>query len=133
MLLYDGACGLCNRMVRLLLATDQAGRLRFAPLQGAAAQTYLRQQGLPTTDFDSLVFVSDWENPTKSPPRFRTDGALAAAAAVGGIWRTITWMRVLPAWSRDWLYRLIARTRYAIFGRYRPTPLKNPEWTRRFL
>jgi len=132
-LLYDGTCGLCNRIVRLLLRTDAVGRLRYAPLQGAPAQAYLRAQGLPTVDFDTLVFVPDWNAPDRSGPLLRTDGALAAGAVVGGPWRIITWMRVLPAWSRDPFYKLVARTRYALFGEYRPSPLPKPEWAERFL
>ncbi len=132
-LLYDGECGLCNAIVRQLLRTDRRGRLHFAPLQGAAAQAYLRSKGLPTEDFDSLVFVLDWQAPERSAPLLRTDGALAAAAEVGGVWRLFTWMRVLPAWSRDPFYKLVARTRYALFGGYRPRPLEKPEWGARFL
>lgn len=132
-LLYDGECGLCNGIVRLLLRSDRQGRLRFAPLQGAAAQGYLRARGLPTTDFDSLVFVPDWEAPERSAPRLRTDGVLAAAAEVGGGWRLVAWLRVLPVWLRDALYRLVARSRHALFGKYRPAPLPDPAWAERFL
>jgi predicted DCC family thiol-disulfide oxidoreductase YuxK len=132
-LLFDGECGLCNRIVRLLLRTDRRARLRFAPLQGEAAQAYLRSKGLPTQDFDSLVFVPDWSEPERHAPLLRTDGALAAAAEVGGVWRLITWIRVLPAWSRDPFYKLVARTRYALFGEYRPTSLPDPAWGERFL
>lgn len=132
-LLFEGECGLCNRVVRLLLRTDRRGRLRFAPLESAPAQAYLRARGLPTEDFDSLVFVPDWAAPERHAPLFRTDGALAAAAEAGGGWRLVTWLRVLPAWSRDPFYKLVARTRYALFGEYRPTPLPNPAWEERFL
>jgi len=132
-LLFDGECGLCNRIVRLLLRTDRAGRLRFAPLQGRQGQAYLKLWGLPTEDFDSLVFVPDWEAPDRSAPLLRTDGALAAAAVVGGVWRLVTWTRVLPAWMRDPLYKLVARTRYALFGVYKPTPLPDPAWAERFI
>lgn len=132
-LLYDGTCGLCNWCVRRLLATDRAGRLHYAPLQGEAAQAYLRAQGLPTADFDSLVFVPDWAHPRDHAPLLRTDGALAAAAAVGGVWRLITWLRVLPAGLRDPGYKLVARFRYTLFGEYRPTPLPDPAWAQRFL
>lgn len=132
-LLYDGECGLCNGIVRLLLRSDRQGRLRFAPLQGAAAQGYLRARGLPTTDFDSLVFVPDWEAPERSAPLLRSDGVLAAAAEVGGGWRLVAWLRVLPAWLRDALYQLVARSRHALFGKYRPAPLPDPAWTKRFL
>ncbi len=132
-LLYDGQCGLCNRVVRWLLRTDRTGRLSYAPLQSAPAQEYLRRHGLPTADFDSLVFVPDWANPAAGNHLLRTDGALAAAAEVGGIWRLITWTRVLPRGLRDPCYRLVARLRYALFGEYRPSPLPDPAWAKRFL
>jgi predicted DCC family thiol-disulfide oxidoreductase YuxK len=132
-LLFDGECGLCNGIVRLLLRTDKRGHLHFAPLQSEPAQAYLRMQGLPTRDFDSIVFVPNWSVPSPGAYKLRTDGALAAAAEVGGIWNLVTWMRVLPAWSRDPFYKMVARTRYALFGEYRPSPLPKPEWKSRFL
>jgi len=132
-LLYDGECGLCNRLVLSLLHSDDAGNLNYAPLQSAPAQAYLRAQGLPLADFDSLVFVPDWDRPGESRYLLRTDGALAACAVVGGGWRLLTWLRIVPAFLRDPVYRLIARTRYALFGEYRPAPLPNPEWEKRFL
>ena len=132
-LLYDGECGLCNRLVRRLLRSDRAGRLSYAPLQSAPAQEYLRAQGLPTKDFDSLVFVMDWDYPLIYPPLLRTDGALAALHEVGGGWRVVAWLRIVPAVLRDPFYKLVARTRYALFGAYRPSPLPVPEWERRFL
>jgi predicted DCC family thiol-disulfide oxidoreductase YuxK len=131
-LLYDGECGLCNRVVRLLLRSDRAARLKFAPLQGAPAQAYLKKQGLPTADFDSLVFVPDWNTQAAGAYQQRTDGALSAAAVAGGAWRLITWLRVLPRALRDAVYKLVARSRYALFGKYVSTPLK-PEWRGRFL
>jgi predicted DCC family thiol-disulfide oxidoreductase YuxK len=132
-LLYDGECGLCNWIVRRMLRSDRAGRLHYAPLQGDAAQAYLRAQGLPTTDFDSLVFVRDWARPGDHAPLLRTDGALAAAAEVGGSWRLVAWLRVLPAGMRDPFYKIVARFRYTLFGEYRPTPLPDPVWAERFL
>lgn len=121
-LLYDGECGLCNWVVRRLVASDRTGRLHYATLQGAPGQDYLRGQGLPTEDFDSLVFVPDWHQPVFGASLLRTDGALAAATVIGGGWRAITWLRVLPGWMRDPCYKLVARTRHAWFGRYRGKP-----------
>lgn len=132
-LLYDGECGLCNWIVRFLLREDAVGRMRFAPLQSPAAQAYLRARGLPTEDFDSLVFAPDWDHPEDCGPRLRTAGALAAADEIGGVWRVISWARVLPAAVRDPFYKIIARSRYALFGEYRPSPLPEPEWQRRFI
>ena len=33
LILYDGVCGLCNRLNRFVLERDPAGRFRFAALQ----------------------------------------------------------------------------------------------------
>lgn len=133
-LLYDGDCGLCQRVVRRLLKADRAGRLHYAPLQSEPAQIYLRAQGLPTADFDSLVFVPDWNQPKPGGYQLRTDGALGACAVVGGgLGRATGWMRFLPVGLRDGVYRVFARSRYALFGQYRPTPLPDPAWEQRFL
>src|SRR4051794_7961959 len=83
-LLFDGECGLCNRLVRGLLRLDRRGRLLFAPLQGPSAQRYLRSHGLPTEDFDTLVFVPDWNHRQGPDFLLRTAGAIAALRAAGG-------------------------------------------------
>jgi len=130
-LLFDGECGLCNRSVRLLLRLDRDARLRFAPLQSPAAQAYLRAQGLPTEDFDSLVFVSDWA--AAPAPLLRTDGVLAALRLCPGAGRALAAaLGVFPAGWRDRAYKLVARWRYRIWGEWRPRPLARPEWAERF-
>lgn len=132
-LLYDGECGLCNRLVRSLLKSDQAGKLNYAPLQSRPAQEYLRTHHLPVRDFNSLVFVPDWNEASSNNYFLRTDGALAACAVVGGGWGKLTHLRILPRGLRDLLYKIVAKTRYALFGVYRPKPLENPKWEERFL
>ena len=132
-LLYDGECGLCNFVVRLLLRTDRRQRLKFAPLQSAPAQAYLQSRGLPTRDFDTLVFVPDWNAPQLHVPLFRTDGAFAAGDTVGGIWRTVIWLRILPAGLRDPFYKVVARLRYALFGEFRGKPLSESKWSGRII
>lgn len=138
MLLFDGACGLCHRVVRVLLRLDRTGRLRFAPLQGPAAQAYLRSQRLPTADFDSLVFVPDWSGRATGPAADgclrRTDGVIAALRTVGGVGRAAAAVLVIfPAAWRDAGYRLVARWRYRVFGEWHARPLRRVDWAARFI
>ncbi len=130
-LLYDGECGLCNRVVRRLLALDREGKLRFAPLQGPSAQTYLQAHGLPAADFNTMVFAPDWPA-GEATPLLRTDGVIAALRAVGrpGL---ASMVAVFPRFLRDAGYKFIARVRYKIFGPWRTCPLPRPEWAARFL
>ena len=65
-LLFDDECGLCHRVVRLLLRLDPGARLRFAPLQGPGAQAFLRAHGLPAADFDSLAYLFEGGAPPAS-------------------------------------------------------------------
>ena len=132
-LLFDGECGLCNRVVRLLLQIDRRGRLRFASLQGPAAQAYLLAHHLPTRDFSTLVFVPDWERRDRPDFSLRTDGVVAALRACGGIgaWLGALLSAVPAAW-RDGGYRLVARWRFHLFGPWRQCPLPKPEWKARF-
>jgi len=132
-LFFDGECGLCNRVVRLMLRLDRRAVLRFARLQGSTAQGYLRTHGLPTTDFDSLVFVPDWARHDQPEYLVRTEGALAALRAIGGWGRVLSGFRVMPRTWRDVAYKLIARFRYRIWGEWKPRPLARPEWSERFL
>jgi predicted DCC family thiol-disulfide oxidoreductase YuxK len=132
-LLYDGTCGLCNGVVRLMLRHDPSGRMHFAPLQSPPAQEYLKLQGLPADNFDSMVFVPDWGNRAPGAYLLRTDGAIAAFACIGGALGRLSWLRAVPRFLRDAAYRLIARTRFAIFGDYKKAPLPDPAWEKRFL
>jgi predicted DCC family thiol-disulfide oxidoreductase YuxK len=115
-LLFDGECGLCVRCVRLLLVTDRRSLLCFAPLQGEAVQGFLRERGLPTEDFDSMIFVPDWVARRERALLFRTDALFAGLRVVGGAWLLLSWLRVLPKAWRDPAYRVVAKWRRRVFG-----------------
>jgi predicted DCC family thiol-disulfide oxidoreductase YuxK len=132
-LLFDGECGLCRRVVGLLLRLDRRGRLRFAPLQGPAAQAFLAAHGLPTQDFSSLLFVPDWARRERPDFRPRTDGVIAALRTCGGVGHVLAGLlAAFPAGVRDAGYRWISRWRHRIFGPGPPGPIR-PEWRDRFL
>ena len=133
-LMFDGECGLCQRVVRGLLRLDRAGRLRYAPLQGAAAQAYLRAHGLPTEDFDTLLFVPDWARRERRDFLVRTAGVIAALRVCGVAGRGLAGL--LAVWPERWRdagYKRIARERQRIFGTWRPRALARAEWAERFL
>jgi predicted DCC family thiol-disulfide oxidoreductase YuxK len=60
-LLYDGVCGLCNRLVQFILRRDPAGIFRFASLQGAVAGRVLARHGVEASELDTVYVVVDAE------------------------------------------------------------------------
>jgi predicted DCC family thiol-disulfide oxidoreductase YuxK len=59
--LYDGVCGLCNRLVQFILRRDPAGVFRFASLQSGMAARVLARRGADAHDLDTVYVVLDYE------------------------------------------------------------------------
>jgi predicted DCC family thiol-disulfide oxidoreductase YuxK len=115
-LLYDGVCGLCNRLVEFVIRRDREGNLRYAPLQGRYGQAALkRHPALEGTD--SVVFLVTSPRDGAEYAFVRSEAVLRLAAYLGGRWRILHLARLIPRPLRDLLYDTIARRRYAIFGR----------------
>ena len=125
--LYDGVCGLCNRLVQFLVARDRRGRFRFAALQGETGQALLRRHGLRTDDFDSAVLVDGGR------AHVRSAAVLRIVCGLGGAWRVFALATVLPTALLDAAYNVVARSRYGIFGRSGACLLPPPEIRARFL
>lgn len=109
--LYDGECGLCHRSVQFLLKRDR-GQLWYAPLQGETAQK-LREQyrEIPTT-LESVVLVDHNHAYLRTKAFFHVSKYLPAP------WRWAYHLRWLPAFLLDLGYRVIARIRYRVWGKY---------------
>jgi predicted DCC family thiol-disulfide oxidoreductase YuxK len=132
LVLYDGVCGLCNRLVAFLIRHDRRDEFRFAPLQSSTARTLLRRYGLNPDDLDSVVVIADFGGPTERALT-RSQAALWAIGRVGGSWRIFVVGRVIPLPLREVLYKAIANRRYRIFGKYDECPLPKSEDRHKFL
>jgi predicted DCC family thiol-disulfide oxidoreductase YuxK len=116
--LYDGVCGLCNRLVRFLIKHDRHDRLRFASLQSDFATTVLNRHGISAGDLDTVHVVENYEQAGERVLN-RSDAILRAACELGGFWMVAaTSAKVLPRPLRDFVYKIVARNRYRVFGKY---------------
>jgi predicted DCC family thiol-disulfide oxidoreductase YuxK len=52
---------------------------------------------------------------------------------LGGCWRWLALLRLLPLPRRDWGYRMVARNRYRIFGKHESCPIPPAAVRARFL
>jgi len=137
-LLYDGLCGLCHRLVQFILHRDRAAIFRFATLQSPLAARILTSHGANPTDLDTVYVVLNHDPGKDSQPAesllARSDAVLFVLLQLGGIWRPFALVsRFIPRPLRDLAYRVIARTRYRIFGRYNTCPLPIESTRARFL
>ena len=132
LVLYDGVCALCNRLVGFLLRHDRYDRFRFAPLQSEFAQSLLQRHGLNPLDFDTVVVLPNFGQPDERA-LVRSEAALFSIGQLGRPWRFLSVARVIPRSIREAAYRFIARRRYRMFGKYDACPIPRPEDRHKFL
>lgn len=127
--LFDGVCNLCNSTVQFIIRHDPKGQFQFASQQSEVGQKLLAAHGVSTSQAlaDSVVVIEGekvW---------LESDAALHILYRLGGIWSVPAALWFLPKAFRDWVYRLIAKNRYRIFGQRESCMIPTPEHKKRFL
>jgi predicted DCC family thiol-disulfide oxidoreductase YuxK len=132
-LLYDGVCGLCSRLVQFVLKRDRRNQFRFAPLQGGFAARALARHGKDPADLDTVYVVVSPEQPDEQLLP-RSQAIIYILRRLRRAWPLLAFLgRILPRSLADWLYGQVARRRYRIFGKYDACPLPSSETRARFL
>jgi predicted DCC family thiol-disulfide oxidoreductase YuxK len=132
-ILYDGVCGLCNRLVHFLLKHDQRGRLRFASLQSDFATKVLQRHRIDPKDLDTMHLIENYDQPDERVLQ-RSDAILRAGRELGGFWSASSAAaKIVPRALRNVVYRFVARNRYRVFGKYDTCMLPEPNQRSRFL
>lgn len=117
LLLFDGRCGLCNRLVQFVLARDAKDRFVFAPLQSPLAAEILARHGRDARDLDTFCLVDDRDEPAE---RVLVKGraALVVLSRLPGGWPVLAlFLATLPTPVLDFAYDQVAKRRIAWFGR----------------
>ena len=130
--LYDGVCGLCNRLNQFLLKRDHHDRLRFASLQSNLARRILERHGADPTDLDTVYVVEDYDTPSERL-FMRSNAILRALEALDGIWKLSSVSKILPRPVRDLFYKVVATNRYRVFGKYEVCMMPDPKYRKKFL
>jgi predicted DCC family thiol-disulfide oxidoreductase YuxK len=132
LLLYDGVCGLCSRVLQFVLQHDRRGVFNFAPLQGEIGRSMVSRWGGNPDELTTFYVCVDYR--TASPRVLaRSDAALFIAQEIGWPWKTFVVARALPKVLRDAAYDLVAKTRYRLFGRLDRCLVPRPEVRSRFV
>jgi predicted DCC family thiol-disulfide oxidoreductase YuxK len=130
--LYDGVCGLCNRLNQFLLKRDTHDRFRFASLQSDLAASLLKRHGADSRDLDTVYVVLDYNLPGERLLA-RSDAILHVVTQLDGIWKWARAGRLLPKVLRDGIYDVVARNRYRVFGKHDSCMLPDPKHRHKFL
>lgn len=121
--LFDGVCNLCNGAVQFIIERDKHQQFRFASLQSGFGQQYQQQVG----EVDSILLVDHGKIYQKS------SAALRIARKLDGLWPMLFILIIIPPFIRDFVYDIIARNRYRLFGKKESCWLPTPDLKALFL
>ena len=108
-IMFDGVCTLCNRLVSFVIRKDPERVFLFASLQSDAARNLL--EGSTLGNIDSLVLK------TAEGVYTRSTAALKIAERLYPLRILAKLLLHVPTILRDPVYDLIARNRYKMFGK----------------
>jgi predicted DCC family thiol-disulfide oxidoreductase YuxK len=131
-LLYDGVCGLCNRLVGFVLKRDRRKLFCFASLQSSFAREILSLREDSPVDLDTLVIIGYYQTESKKH-LVRSEAVLFVLRELGGFWRWARVFSLAPTFLLDLGYRFVAKTRYRFFGKYDSCPLPEQDYHSRFI
>ena len=132
-ILYDGICGLCNRLNQFVLKRDRNDRFRFAALQSEFAGRVLQRHGVNPQVLDTMYLLSNYSQPDERLAA-RSEAAVLILGELGGVWRALAgMMQLLPRWFRNKAYNLIARNRYQIFGKFQTCQIPDERYRSKFI
>jgi predicted DCC family thiol-disulfide oxidoreductase YuxK len=146
-ILFDGACVLCNYWAQFIIKYDTHKKFKLASVQSSIGQSLLKYYGMSTTSFDSLIYIEglspedikenilsikDGEFKTsiynlelhKSATQLsgrlflKTTAIFKILAQLPSPWRFFSFFKIIPTSLSDRVYSIIARNRYKIFGKY---------------
>ena len=126
-LLFDGLCNLCNSSVNFILKRDKHAKFKFASLQSEIGKELCKQYNIDTNIVDSIILIKNDKVSIKSSAILE----ILKDMPIG--WRLLLIGIILPKFIRDWLYDVIAKYRYRIFGKKDECPIPPKDVQDRFL
>ena len=110
-ILFDGVCNFCNFWVNFVIKRDKKDLFRFTALQSVKAKELTSRFNIDITNLDTFVLIKGEKFFTKST------AALMVCKELNSLVKILFPLIILPKFLRDFIYDLIAKNRYKLFGK----------------
>ena len=108
---FDGYCNLCNGFVNFIIRLDKKNKIFFAPLNGKKAEQILSKKEINSVLPDSVIFYYD------DVTSFKSKAVIDIFISLGGFYKLVVILKVIPSFILNFLYDTIAKNRYSWFGK----------------
>jgi len=126
-ILFDGVCNFCNRTVNIILEHDKEAKFQFAASQSIGGIGLLQKFNLNQTSAASVILIDN------DKVYIKTDAVIQIANQLKGWLRLFRLIKFIPKPIRDFGYDLVAKNRYALFGKRETCRIPDESVRHRFL
>lgn len=126
-IIFDGKCNLCNGAVNFIIKRDKQALFSFTPLQSDISKSLMHKYKIEDLGLDTIVLIKD------KKAYIRAEAVFEICKDLDGLYSLLRVFRILPSSFNDFLYRLIAKNRYKVFGKRSECIVPSEEVTFRFL
>src|ERR1700692_1732591 len=110
-IIFDGHCVLCSGWANFVLRHDHQGKYRLLAAQSRLRRALYLHWGLDPDDYQTNILLADgfaW---------LKSEGSIRMAESLRLPWSLAAMFRVMPLSVRGWLYGLVAKNCFRLFGR----------------
>lgn len=123
----DAHCSLCARGARWISRNDRGDKFRIISLQSPLGHALMLHYGMNPDDPLSWLYLEQGRAYSS------LDAMIRVGTQLGGIWRGLSVMRILPRPLQDFLYGVVARNRYRLGQSLTLCEMPDPDVQRRLL
>ena len=125
-ILFDGVCNLCNKLVSFLIKHDENNIFHFAAMQTEVGEKIIDEYNL-TDNIKSIILIK------KGITYFKSDAIIEIAKQINGWPQILKYGFLIPKFLRDGIYNLIAKNRYYLFGKKEACPTPSEDDRKRYI
>ncbi len=110
-ILFDGVCNMCNSFVRFIIKRDKNKVFQFASLQSKYGMALSAHFNVSSDNLKTVILF-DGEKIL-----MQSDASIEILSSLNGIWKAALIFKIIPSFIRNGIYNLLAKNRYALFGK----------------
>jgi len=126
-ILFDGVCNFCNFWIDFVLKRDKNDLFKFSAIQSSKGIELFKKYNLDSSRQYTFFLISGNKVYTKST------AMLIVCKQLKGVIKILFVFIIIPKFMRDFIYDLIAKNRYRLFGKKEVCRIPTEEEMHKFL
>ena len=110
-ILFDGVCNMCIGSVQFIIKKDSKDIFRLASIQSSVGQEIIKKYSIDIQKKDSIVLINGGNI------SYQSTAVLYVLYKLNTFWKFFLIFYIIPYPIRDYIYYLVAKSRYSLFGK----------------